>query len=1019
MTKRSGITTSASRVAVIVFFLVFAVGHYLLPMGSNAARWWADLFWTAASLAATLKCFHTAQLSTGSARRAWGFIGLACLSWFIGMLIWDYQELIAEQLTPFPFWSDAGFLLFALFMGVGIFLYRGGTTGFSVTLVEISQFGIFVACVVLTHLAIFAEPLRAIEQTTLYVVTALSYPVVYMSLLIYAVATLFLHVRGTHRRALGYLVAGISAHALSDSLYAYAMLGRSYETGHYLDIAWIAGFALIFLAAGESRAAPGGRRAIAESEAEALHAARLVPFFALGATVAILFAFRDNLAPADYHRLLYPALLLAAFIGLREWASSALEARYARELRESESRLRQLFSASPAMTSITRASDGTFLDVNEGYLQATGYGREDVIGHTSLELGIWTDPADRERMLESLRSHQPARGIDVRLRTRDGSIREVLASFEPLRIGDEDCLLGIGLDITERRLAEAEMRKLSGALAQAADSVMITTPDGIIEYVNPAFEGTTGYSREEALGRTPAILNAGKQGPEFYRALWETLMRGEVFSEVFVNRRKNGELFYEQKTITPLRDGSGTITHFVATGRDISDRIKFEEQLRFLAHHDTLTELPNRALLLERLKRDLAAARSARRQLGVLFLDIDRFKFVNDTLGHDAGDCMLRELSERLQHRLRESDSIARFGGDEFVMLINEMHSAAESGALAERILQALLPPFEIKGTTLHVTASIGISLYPADGEDSGTLLKHADAAMYRAKEMGGNCFQFYSSEMGTHALKRLTLENDLRLALERNEFVLHYQPQVNIAGEFPTGVEALIRWNHPQRGLVPPDDCIPLLEETGLIAAVGRWVLDTALAQLADWHRRGWQPLSMAVNLSSRQFHEAELADRLIESLERHALPASSIELEITETTLLQYLPATAATLHKLSARGFSIALDDFGTGYSSLSYLRRFPIDTVKIDRSFVRDIPDDANDVAITRAIVVMAQSLQLRLIAEGVETTQQCEFLRGLGCNAMQGYLFSKPLDADAMSLYLEETHRSIEVSDRQA
>lgn len=991
---------------LIAFLSLFAVGNYTLPPGQLQTHWWSDLFWTVAALATALRCLATARTATGTLRRAWQLFALACFSWFLGMLIWDYQELVLHQFTPFPAWSDAFYFLFAVFMALGIFFYRDGSPGLSITLLDASQLGIFVSCIVIAHLAVFAQPLRMVDQSPFYIAAALSYPVAFMSLLVYAVAALWLRIRGSARRALGYVVAGIAAHAISDFFYAYALLGGSYEAGHHLDIVWLIGFALIFW--GASIQPPGmvAEDRTIDQDLQRLHTGRSLPVAALALTMLTVFSFRHSLLAEDYRQLLYPVLFLIAFLTLREWATSSVQARYASELRASESRLRQLFSATPALTSIARLSDGTFLEVNNGFLEATGYRREEVIGHTPTELGLWADPDDRERARALLHDQRPVRGIDIRIRTRSGTVREVLASFEPMRIGDEACLLGIALDVTERKLAEAEMRKLSGALEQAADTVMITTPDGLIEYVNPAFEKTTGYSRAEVLGENPRLLNGGLQGPEFYQALWETLLKGEVFSEVFVNRRKDGALFYEQKTITPLRDAAGAITHFVATGRDITDRIEVEERLRFLAHHDTLTELPNRALLLERLKRDLAKASSSRRKLGVLFLDLDRFKIINDTLGHDTGDAMLRQLSERLLHRLRPSDSIARFGGDEFVLLINDIKSVDEVAALAERMLIALLPPFEIHATALHVTASIGISLYPNDGEDSGTLLKHADAAMYRAKEMGGNTFQFYSAEMGSHAMKRLTLENDLRMALERAEFVLHYQPQVDIETGRVVGVEALLRWQHAERGLVDPPDFIPLLEETGLIAPVGSWVLETALAQLRDWHRAGWQSLAIAVNLSSRQFHEPGLAERLAGCVQKHALPAHCVELEITESTLLQHIPATTATLEKLSELGFGIALDDFGTGYSSLSYLRRFPIDALKIDRSFVRDIPDDANDSAITRAIVVMAQSLQLRLVAEGVELQQQRDFLRSLGCTTMQGYLFSRPLDAAAMTRYLQ-------------
>jgi diguanylate cyclase (GGDEF)-like protein/PAS domain S-box-containing protein len=993
---------------LIGFLSLFAIGNYALPLGQLPKHWWSDLFWTVAALAAALKCSAASRAATSTLRRAWQLFALACFSWFVGMLIWDYQELVLHQFTPFPAWSDGFYFLFAVFMALGVFFYRDGTPGLSLTLLEFSQLGVLVSCIVAAHLAVFAQPLRMADQTTLYVAMALSYPIVFMSLLVYAVGALWLRVRGVARRPLVYVVAGIAAHAIGDFFYAYTLLGGTYEAGHHLDIVWLIGFALIFWGASIHSAGASPDQPNGELDLQRLHTGRMLPVAALTLTTLTVFVFRHSLQADDYQRLLYPVLFLVAFSALRERASSALEARYSSALQASESRLRQLFFATPALTSITRLSDGTFLDVNKGYLDATGYRREELIGHTSVELGLWADREDRARVLAQLRDGQPVRGIDIRVRTRSGAIREVLASFEPMRIGDEDCLLGIALDVTERKMAEAEMRKLSGALEQAADTVMITSPQGLIEYVNPAFEEITGFSRAEVLGKNPRLLNGGLQGPEFYQALWETLDRGEVFSEVFINRRKNGALFYEQKTITPLRDASGAVTHFVATGRDITDRIEVEEKLRFLAHHDTLTELPNRALLLERMQRDLNAARSAKRKLGVLFFDLDRFKIINDTLGHDTGDAVLRQLSERLLQRLRPNDSIARFGGDEFVLLINDIKSVDELAILAERMLIALLPPFDTHATALHVTASVGISVYPDNGDDAGTLLKNADAAMHRAKEMGGNSFQFYSAEMGSHALERLTLENDLRMALDRGELVLHYQPQIDIQSGRAVGVEALLRWQHAEHGLIGPIDFIPLLEETGLIVPVGRWVLESALAQLAEWHRAGWQSLGVAVNLSSRQFHQPELAERLAECLQTHALPARCVELEITESTLLQHIPATTATLNKLSELGFGIALDDFGTGYSSLSYLRRFPIDTLKIDRSFVRDIPHESNDAAITRAIVVMAQSLQLRLVAEGVEFERQRDFLSSLGCETMQGYLFSKPLDAHAMTRYLQST-----------
>ncbi|MBS1246739.1 MAG: response regulator, partial [Proteobacteria bacterium] len=416
-------------------------------------------------------------------------------------------------------------------------------------------------------------------------------------------------------------------------------------------------------------------------------------------------------------------------------------------------------------------------------------------------------------------------------------------------------------DITKRKLAEAEMLKLSSALEQTADSVVITDRQGTIEYVNPGFEKTTGYSRDEALGQTPRLVKSGKQGAGFYKKLWDTILAGDVYSEVFVNRRKDGGLYYEEKTISPLKDAAGQVTHFVATGKDVTERMQTQERLQHMAQHDALTELPNRALFLDRLKQALARARWHKRLVAVLFVDMDRFKTINDTLGHEIGDKLLQALAERFSVSVREGDTVARFGGDEFVVLLDDVASEKDIGALAQKVIEMLAPPFEIGGQSLYITASIGVSMYPNDGEDSTTLLKNADIAMYRAKDLGKNTYQFYSADMSARAFERLTLESSLRHAIERNEFRLYYQPQIDAASGAILGVEALLRWQHPDFGLVAPAEFIPLLEETGLIVPVGDWVFRTACEQLCAWHVAGWPTLRMAVNLSPRQFQAAGLA--------------------------------------------------------------------------------------------------------------------------------------------------------------
>ncbi|MEW6330654.1 MAG: PAS domain S-box protein [Pseudomonadota bacterium] len=675
-------------------------------------------------------------------------------------------------------------------------------------------------------------------------------------------------------------------------------------------------------------------------------------------------------------------------------------------LRQSEERLRVIYDASPVVISVSRLENGQFLEVNPTFLRIGGWTREEVVGRTSFEVGVWVDPRDREKITEGVRTQGAVRDLEVSFRTKSGEVRQLLCSVELIQLDQGACLLFVGNDITERKHAETQMRKLSRALEQTADVVLITDRDGVIEYVNPAFEQVTGYASAEAVGRQPNLLKSGRQGPGFYDNMWKTILAGEVFNDVLINRRKDGSLYYEEKTITPVKDGDGHITHFVATGKDITERMQTQERLAFMAQHDPLTELPNRALLLDRLKQSLAGARWRERRAAVLFIDLDRFKTINDTLGHEVGDRLLQQLAERFQRSVRDGDTVARFGGDEFVILLDDVASADDVSGVAQKVLQALAPPFQVDHQTLYVTASIGVSLFPNDGEDASTLLKHADIAMYRAKELGKNTYQFYSADMSSRAFERLTLESNLRRALEQREFRLYYQPYVDVTTGAIVGVEALLRWQHPEFGLVMPNDFIPLLEETGLIVPTGEWVLDTACAQVAAWHAQGWPQLQLAVNLSPRQFQAQNLTAVVKQALDTLGSEPGLLELEITEGMLLRHAPATVDTLEALHALGVRMAIDDFGTGYSSLSYLRRLPIDTLKIDRTFVRDIPEDADDSAITVAIMALAQSMKLEMIAEGVENAAQRDFLRARGCNLMQGFLFSRPLPAEEITRLLQ-------------
>ena len=679
-------------------------------------------------------------------------------------------------------------------------------------------------------------------------------------------------------------------------------------------------------------------------------------------------------------------------------------------LRQSEQRLRTAFEANPATTIILRVSDCVVLYVNRAWEEATGWSRETAIGRPITELGLWADGEERLAMVERACREGSVRNVEWQRRTRDGKVRDALGSIERIEIDGSECVVIFSQDITERKRASEAMRKLSSAVEQTADSVMITNRSGVIEYVNPAFEHTTGFAQAEAVGRTPSIVKSGRHDEAFYRDLWQTILAGGVYRNVMVNRRKDGSLYYEEKTITPLKSASGEITHFVSTAKDITERMQVQERLQYLAHHDDLTRLPNRVLFLDRLSQALIRAHFHHRILAVLFLDLDHFKNINDSLGHNVGDQFLEATAVRLASCVREGDTVARLGGDEFAILLEDIAQIEDISMVARKVLGAFASPFTVELHELYLTTSIGVSLYPSDGEDGHTLLKHADAAMYKAKELGRNNFQFYSADMSARAFERLTLETHLRHALERREFVLYYQPQVDVTSGRIIGVEALIRWQHPEFGLLGPQQFITLAEDTGLIVPIGEWVTRAACEQARAWRDAGSGTIGVAVNLSARQFSEADFVDRMVRLVADSRVEAGALEFELTEGTVMKNAPQTVDKLLALSNLGVRFAIDDFGTGYSSLSYLSRFPIHTLKIDRSFVQNAPRDANDAEIVKTIIAMARALKLAVIAEGVEEPEQLALLRSQGCEVMQGYLFCRPVPAEEITRLLQSGRR---------
>jgi diguanylate cyclase (GGDEF)-like protein/PAS domain S-box-containing protein len=761
--------------------------------------------------------------------------------------------------------------------------------------------------------------------------------------------------------------------------------------------------------------------------------------------------------------VLVASLLLSGLIhslaGSRQRANR-LAARMTADLLESQAKLSEEQRRTQELIEVLpnpvyfKGTDGRYLGVNKAWEAYFGVPRQAFLGKSVHDL-YPDDPATAQRLHaddQKLWDHPGTRSYETTITTPDGGMRNTIyykATFTG-EDGHVAGLIGTIVDITARKQAELRLA-LEHAVAQLLsntdrsdekvvhvigvigealgcacgaywsanqlEQVMVcvdtwSVPSAEIEEFaasNRQFRHPLHMSgglfmrvlqsgkpvwvddvtQDRAFRRAPLAVKAGLRGAFAFpvRAGADILGVMEFFSQA--SRPPDEELLRSTSAI------GSQLGMFLA-------RKQAEDRIRHLANYDELTGLSNRTMFNQRLSHALAQARRNDQPLAILFLDLDRFKNINDTLGHGAGDKALRQVGERLRECLRESDTIGRLGGDEFVVLLEAMPQPTRGAEVAQKLLAAVARPFTIDGHDFHITASIGISTYPADGEDLHSLLKNADIAMYRAKEQGKNNYQFYSTQMNVHTLERLALETSLRGALERNEFVLHYQPKFDLASRRIVGMEALLRWQHPVNGLMPPAQFIPVAEETGLIVPIGEWVLRTACAQSKSWRERGLPPLRIAVNLSPRQFAHEHLLQDVERILGESGMELAALELEITESMVMHNPERAATLLGQLKNAGAIVAIDDFGTGYSSLSYLKRFPIDTLKIDRSFIKDLPLDAEDAAITRAIVVMAHSLGLKVVAEGVESVGQAEFLRALGCDEAQGYYFCKPVPAHELA-----------------
>jgi len=594
----------------------------------------------------------------------------------------------------------------------------------------------------------------------------------------------------------------------------------------------------------------------------------------------------------------------------------------------------------------------------------------------------------------------------VGLANRPGGYDDALVSYlEPMQ---QTCANVIGADRNNqsRQLAEENLRLAGKVFESALEGILVTDVNGTIQSVNPAVCRITGYSEAEMLGHNPRMLKSEHHDAAHYEQMWGSIIATGKWQGELWNRRKDGETFPVWQTISAIKDDEGAIIHYVAIFFDITERKLADQQLQHQAQHDVLTGLPNRMLFDSLLRQVLKEENRTHQQTAVVFMDLDRFKEVNDTLGHPVGDMLLQEASRRLRECVRDSDVLARMGGDEFTLILLDITGINDAAAIAEKIIRTLNKPFHLQGHECHVGASIGISMYPTDGTEADILIKCADTAMYRAKETGRNKYQFFTASMGDDMMLRMQMKKAIDEAIANGEFQLYYQPKIDLLTGHCVGAEALIRWVLSNNELIMPDTFLPLAEETGQIIEIGAWILQAACIQLKAWHDAGYDDHSLAVNLSARQFESNTLIEQLVQALEETGLEPSFLELEVTETCAMKDTDKSVEILKKIRQLGIKVSIDDFGTGYSSLSYLKKFPVNTLKVDRSFVRDIPDDADDMAITTAIIQMASNLDIAVIAEGVETKEQGEFLAGKGCALAQGFFFSRPLPIAEYMIWLK-------------
>ncbi|MGY8870856.1 MAG: EAL domain-containing protein [Pseudomonadales bacterium] len=665
-----------------------------------------------------------------------------------------------------------------------------------------------------------------------------------------------------------------------------------------------------------------------------------------------------------------------------------------------------------AAVGIARVSiDGKWLDVNQKLCEIVGCPRDELLAKNFKDITYKDDlDSDLELVQETLAGKRDSYTMDKRYIRVSGDLIWIRLTVSLVRADDVTPLYFISVieDINERKKAEEKLREAAAVFRSTAEGVMITDKKGVLLEVNDAFTKITGYSREEVIGQNPRLLSSGGQDNQFYKNMWAELVEhGHWYGEIW-NRAKNGVIYPEILTINSLKSEDGKVTGYVGVFADISSLKATEDRLSYLAHHDPLTNLPNRLLFRTRLIHSLAVAKRQEYKIGVVFLDLDHFKNINDTLGHSVGDQLLIESAQRMKAHVREGDTIGHISGDEFCLIFEGIKDTKDTAPLIEKLLRVFDESFVVNDNIMHISASIGVAIYPDNSQDPDELLSFADAAMYEAKEAGRNTYRFYSKAMTEQALEYHIVQSSLKNALGRSQFFLVYQPQIDLNTNSLVGLEVLIRWQHPEQGMIPPNKFIPIAEQSGFIRELGAWILRTACIQGKVWLDEERDFGRMYVNIAGPQLHDEGFFEQVLDCLADTKFPANRLGLEVTEGFVMGASKHAVDTLLKLRNLGIELAIDDFGTGYSSLSYLKSLPINKLKIDQSFVRDIPEDSNDMAIAEAVIAMGRALNMEVIAEGVEKEVQAEFLRSKGCQEAQGYLYGRPLTVSELENWMKST-----------